>query len=473
MRDAAISLAKVRASKEAEAKLQEANRRVDAAQQELWRFSERSSFVHKRLMEHRAGVLSLSVRNMESKISSNSGAGHDSGYNTPTNPLSPVSSSITGFSNSSASTPRFDGAHLFAGHADTIVPRRNRSAESLAGEVTALETKLKAATDALSVAGRKQAETARELSLMRLEKDEVETMLGMELQTANDMVQALESDLPRYERLESDVQALQQEKQAWNDERAELMQRLQHLEQNQTMPGESDDIARLKGEWENERSSWEQERYRLQEEVGSEANVLQSDLEGLQDSLQSLMDAHEIPLMSRDTSSEGLLASIDSFLARMRKIVDSHSEAEGEWASTRQKLEADVRAGLDKRETMAREIEDARREREEARREARELEVRVRVSIMYFYSPATQLRSVLSLLKSLRVHFPYQKTFRLMLLRCFKYFFLFGTRYHLPKLEQRNSKALAGLESIHLQCQVLPAPSLFLESRSQNSMSGH
>ncbi|KAL1737695.1 Up-regulated during septation-domain-containing protein, partial [Schizophyllum fasciatum] len=223
IRDAAISLSKVNAShrkvsKQTEDQLGAANRRVETAQKELWRVSERANEVHRRLLEHRAGVLSLSVRSLEKKVAPppppNDAAGHDSGYDTPMSPISASTSSAR-----THAAARFDGAHLFAGHADAVVPKR-KPPPAGADEIEALEQKLKAATEALAAASKKQAEMARELSIMRLEKETVE----FELQGAGDTIANLEEELPK---VEDEIQGLMREREGWDEERAQWQAKLQ------------------------------------------------------------------------------------------------------------------------------------------------------------------------------------------------------------------------------------------------------
>ena len=85
IRDAALSLCKVNAShkkvsQQSTDQLNTANARVDSAQKEYWKISNRANKVHKKLMEHRAGVLSFSVRSMEKKLSPQLADNTDSGY---------------------------------------------------------------------------------------------------------------------------------------------------------------------------------------------------------------------------------------------------------------------------------------------------------------------------------------------------------------------------------------------------------
>src|SRR5262249_17165047 len=156
--------------------------------------------------------LSLSVRNMEKKMTPVMASSYDSGYDSSRSTMiSPASTTVTGTS-AGSSKPRFEGAHFFAGHSDTIVPKKKLSPEAAALEIATLETKLKTVTEALSAASKQQAELTRELSLVRLEKQEIETIAALDLQTAEETILALEKDLPRLEGLDAEVQGLLQEK---------------------------------------------------------------------------------------------------------------------------------------------------------------------------------------------------------------------------------------------------------------------
>lgn len=73
-------------------------------------------------------------------------------------------------------------------------------------------------------AGKKQAETARELSMVRLEKQEVETMMSLDLQAAKEIIAALDKEIPRLEKLDSERRRLRAEKLIWEQERAELIE---------------------------------------------------------------------------------------------------------------------------------------------------------------------------------------------------------------------------------------------------------
>lgn len=415
IRDAAVSLSKVnqsnkKMSKQTEEQLESANRRVDIAQKELWRVSERVNEINKRLLEHRAGVLSYSVRSMEKKMSPSSMNGHtppnhrDSGYETPNRSLS-LSPTATSIADSSFS--KFDGAHFFAGHADAIVPTRQRSPDSAAREIISLEEKLKAATDSLKAAGQKQAETARELSHLKFEKQQVETMMDIELQNAQDTISALEQEMPKIESLENEFQDLLEEKRDWEHEREErdrqlaaLQDELEALESSnaqaagnestltqareasqQLLEDKDAELRQLQEEWEQDRIAWENERARLEDEKledlarlqeemdrvrEEDVSLLQKATESLEEGqtlIQALVHKHSVPLFSRELSLRALLSSVDLYLERVGSKPDLGMELE----ETKKKLDEE----LSRREALLHDLEEARREREDARKEAR------------------------------------------------------------------------------------------------------
>jgi hypothetical protein len=417
IRDAAVSLTRVNAShkkvsKQSDEQLDAANQRVDAAQRELWRVSERAYDVHRKLLEHRAGVLSLSVRSMEKKMGNNN-ASEDSGYDSSNRStlMSPTTLSMTGVSTSSKA--RFDGAHLFAGHADAVIPRKRLSPEAAAAEITALEEKLRAATESLTAAGRKQVEMTRELSLMQLEKQEVETMMGMDLQSAEETIGVLEKELPRLEGLDAEVQQLLQEKKEWEAERARLEERARETEvlrsekevrtggeAERTLAEEREnsrrmleergaEIQRLRERWEADRDAWEREKADAEDERLDDLARLQAEMDEFREqdaaevqkahnqldegmhALEALARQYGIVVFSRDSSLQGVIGSISSHLDTVHAKMEAHAKVEREWEAIKRKLEDDIRSGLDKREMLVRDIEEARKERDQARNEVR------------------------------------------------------------------------------------------------------
>ncbi|KAK0461786.1 Up-regulated during septation-domain-containing protein [Desarmillaria tabescens] len=416
IRDAAVSLSKVnqsnkKMSKQTEEQLESANRRVDIAQKELWRVSERVNEITRRLLEHRAGVLSYSVRSMEKKMAPSSVNGHstprnhrDSGYETPNRSvsLSPTTTSIA-----DSSFTKFDGAHFFAGHADAIVPTRQRSPDSATREIFSLEEKLKAATDSLKAAGQKQADMAKELSHLKFEKEQVEMMMDIELQNAQDTIAALEQEMPKIESLENEFQDLLEEKRDWEREREEqdlriaaLQDELKALESSnaqaagnesalaqareasqQLLEDKDAELRQLQAEWEHDRLAWDQERARLEDEKLEDLTRLQDEMDRVREEdvsllqkatdsleegqalIQALVHKHSVPLFSRELSLRALLSSVDLYLER----VGSKPDLEMELEETRKKLDDEV----SKREALLQDLEEARREREDAKKEAR------------------------------------------------------------------------------------------------------
>ncbi|KAJ7246565.1 Up-regulated during septation-domain-containing protein [Mycena haematopus] len=374
IRDAALSLSRVNAahkkvSKQSEEQLEAANKRVEVAERELHRVSDRSNDIHKRLLEHRAGVLSFSLRSMERKMAPVDN-NNDSGYNTPSGARSPTGSSVSGAASGRAPAARFDGAHFFAGHESSVVPTGKDAAPASA---LALEEKLKSATDALAASSVKQAELARELAAARAEKDAVEAARAEELQSAQDTIAALERELPRLEGMDEEMKLLAREKAAWAAEREALIR--EHEDE--------------RAAWDRDKQLAEDERMedlaRLQDETerirGDDAIALQRVQEELEDgasALRALVKQFGIPLYSRDPPISALVAALGSHLQGLSGKIDTHSAAQAEWEVLRRKLEDDVRTGLDKREALFREVEEARREREDARKEIRAIELRVK-----------------------------------------------------------------------------------------------
>ena len=416
IRDAALSLSKVnsphkKASQQTTDQLNAANDRVDSAQKDYWKVLNRIHEVQTKLMEHRAGVLSFSVRTMEKKLSPQSA--DDSGYDS-----SNRSTLISSTSSPTGAIPlksRFDGAHLFAGHADTIAPKYKPSAKTAAAEKASMEENLKAAKDSLMAAGKKQAEMARELSMIRLEKQEVETIMGMDIQAAEDTISALRKEIPRLDKLDLEVRQLREEKGKWERERAELKERGKEVEGLQarladTKPktGEGSGSAKklladiredcqrqieeresqievLKQQGEADRIAWQRERdekmkdlARLRDEINrlreNDEPVLQqagkepnAELDAGLSKSQDLIKRHGIVLLSRDSSLPGLLNAIGMHIQTLHTKLEKYARAESEWDVSRRRLEDDVRSGLENRETLSRELEDARRERDAAR----------------------------------------------------------------------------------------------------------
>jgi DNA repair exonuclease SbcCD ATPase subunit len=375
----------------------------------MWRVSERANEVYKRLLEHRAGVLSYSVRSMEKKF-----IGDDTEDTDLSSPMMSPNSSVT---SSTYSRSRFDRAHLFAGHADAQIPKQRRILS--AAEILALEQKLKSVTDALNDANKKQAEMSRELSHLRLEKQEVETMMDMELQSAEETIRALRKGLSGLESQEVQLTELLQERTVWEKDRIALAEQTQQVEAlKQQLEARAEDTAlieelkasshlglerkdneirELRVQWAADREAWQKERAEMEDNKLEDLGKLQDEADALRrednatlqkahaeideavDTLRAMAQQHGMVLYSREHSLQGLLSSVGTHLQSVVARSDACDKAKEDWEVLRRKLEEDVRSGLDKRETLVREVEEARREREDARTEIRLLETRLKV----------------------------------------------------------------------------------------------
>ncbi|KAH6914778.1 Up-regulated during septation-domain-containing protein [Coprinopsis sp. MPI-PUGE-AT-0042] len=422
IRDAAISLSKVNSahrhvSKQTEEQLEAANRRVDAAQKELWRVSERANDVQKRLLEHRAAVLSFSVRSMEKKMSPSIGS-EDSGYDSSNrSTLMSPATAISSLSSSSFKQPKFDGAHLFAGHADTVVPKRKLSPETASKEIAALEEKLKAATSQLAESSKKQAEMKKELSHLQLEKQEVEVMMGMELQTAEETLAALEKELPRLEALDEEVKFLKEEKVAWEDERRELEQeakeaellkeRVRDLETRATSASGGSEkvlndireahrrdleqkdayIQELKDEWNDERVAWNQERTALEDEKMDDLTRLQQEMDRLREgdeqvlqqanaelnntlhALRRIADRFKMVVPPRNSSTSAMQSLLSAVTSHLEDLYIKVDKLEKTNLTRQHELDAELQAARMNEESLLKELESTKQERDAAKRD--------------------------------------------------------------------------------------------------------
>ncbi|KAF9266247.1 hypothetical protein L218DRAFT_997002 [Marasmius fiardii PR-910] len=400
IRDAAVSLSKVNQSTNKKVspktvdQLEAANKRVDSAQKELLRLSERVNEVHQKLVEHRAGVLSWSVKNLEKKVNpmvngkgkaTVNGVSHsDSGYDSPLSPVSPTSS----FNGNGAAS--FDGFHFFAGHANATVPSNQsfKDHASLTAEVSSLESRLKAATASLAEATKKQGEMARELSMLRLEKEEVETMMSMDLQSAEETIATLEKKVPIREGLEAELKVLRDEKVKWEVERNEWdLERVRRGEESEKVERavyqeKEDEIRQLMVE----KKRLEDDMKRMRDDREDQFKKTGEEIDEGVDAIQDIVQKHSIPTVftRRDSSTShalllAMIDAIDKHLIDLSSKLEAQAQSGVSWEILRRKLEEDIRLGLDKREALSRDLEDARREREEARREVRELETKLRV----------------------------------------------------------------------------------------------
>ncbi|KAI0080839.1 hypothetical protein K474DRAFT_1588909 [Panus rudis PR-1116 ss-1] len=414
IRDAALSLSKANSSyktvgKKTDDQLDSANRKVETTQRELWKVSERANEIQRKLLEHRA----------DTSITS--------GFSSParSSQMSPTPSSVTSIQ-SASSKARFE--HFFAGHHEAVTPQTPKPPPTLA-DIQELEDKLKAATKALAEANVKQSEMARELAMMRLEKEQVETTLGMEVQSAEETIVALEKEAGRCAEMELELSALRQQKEVWARERSELderrrdvsilQERLHGLEGQSGVASEMQEVLAREREthrvemerkakevedikmmWESDKASWELEKTTLESEIQATASKLQQaliagshnqELDETFDALRDLVQTHSILLVTREPTIPGLISSINNHLENLEIKITANARAQEEWAALRGKLEEDVRTGLDKREALYGELEQARKERDEAKAEVQDLKVQLQEQSFASFSTRTSL----------------------------------------------------------------------------------
>ncbi|KAI0701181.1 Up-regulated during septation-domain-containing protein [Cytidiella melzeri] len=432
IRDAALSLSKANAAykavnKQSSEQLDAANRKVDATQKELWRVTERANEVNRKLLEHRAGVLSHSVGSLEKKANG-SDENTTSGSSTPnrSSQMSPITASSATSIQTASSKGRFDGAHLFAGHADTVIPTSPRVPQSVADAavaagVAALEEKLQELTSALEAATVKQRKTEQELSLVRLEKEEMETSMGMGLQGAQDEIQRLEAESARLEGMETQVKALEEEREVWLSQRVELEEKRQevaelkkkveasdaesggrtaleatlaaattaHIMELQKKNEEIEELRRMR---EADRAQWGLEKVTLMSDMNEQVTRLQDDaasgsatrsqLDEHVKALTSLLQSHGITYDSTQPSPAAAVVALSSHMDAMKSQLEGHAQAQQDWSSMKAQFEADMLATANKQNTVASEVDQLRRERDDAKAEVRDLQIRLQAHVV-------------------------------------------------------------------------------------------
>jgi len=344
IRDAALSLAKVNApyknvSKQTTEQVDAANSKVESVQKDVWKLSDQVNDAHRRLMEHRASVLSYSLKRLEKSHHSAqspmlNGSSFPSGTGSPIDPRSlPVHT-------------KFE--HFFAGHSDTVVPQPPKKPPS-DKDLTALREKLSAVTRELTQANKHQADLARDLSLLKLEKEQLQTTFEMELQTAEEQTRSFGIELARYK---GEAEELQRQKEALESTRAELEERKgqveilqQQLEAADQRNGEASEaskqvllkeqeLAKFKAEMDAALRAKDLELTKVNTRFELEKATWANDLAPTEEAsatLWAVVQEHDIPLPSdSDTTIPVLAESISFFvenaLDTVRELRDSVRE---------------------------------------------------------------------------------------------------------------------------------------------------
>ncbi|KAI0047335.1 hypothetical protein FA95DRAFT_1559169 [Auriscalpium vulgare] len=356
IRDAALNLAKLnspsttpspsaspkskpnRISQKTSDEVAAANRRVDVAQREVWRIKERASDVARRLMEHRAGVLGAVVMELERKHSEDGDEEDDGGFLSPT-------SSVSGRTGLTAGA-RFEGAHLFAGHEDAVVPEPKRAKGANRKELEALQSQIGAKDEELSglrellqevesekaalqtgsarvselearvlALEREKAALASDKELLEMEKSAFEHERA-ELADAQDRVRDLEAEADGLEQERDKVQrklerveaAMAAESIGWVAERAVWAAERAELERDHgALRAEKERTGGDAAKWASAQAQWEQEREALQERAKDE-------IDKAREGLRVLVQRFDVPVYSREMTLDVLVDALSRFL---------------------------------------------------------------------------------------------------------------------------------------------------------------
>ena len=299
------------------------NSKVDNAQKDVWKLSEQVNEIHRRLMEHRASVLSYSLIRLEKSHHSTqspitNGSSNPSGMSSPTDPrLLPVHT-------------KFE--HFFAGHSDAVVPQPPKKPPS-EEDLSVLEEKLEAVTRELTQANKQQADLARDLSLLKLEKEQLQTTLEMELHTAEEHARSLGSELAQ---CKGEVEELRRQRETLESVGVELEERqgqVESLQQQLEAAGQRNgeaseankqvllkeqELTNLKAEMDAALRAKDLELTKVNTRFELEKAGWASELAPTEDAsatLWAVVQEHDIPLPSdSDTTIPVLADAISSFI---------------------------------------------------------------------------------------------------------------------------------------------------------------
>lgn len=364
--------------------------------------------MERKLLEHRAGVLGYSVMKMEKQTMSSEDA---SGQNTPNRVLSLSSVTTT----STPSKARFDGAHLFAGHADAQIPR----APPTVSDVVSLEDRLRSAIEALGAANQNIAVLKAELEEARKQREEEKAVihedklaelgaLRDELHDARDGWEAEKVVIEENKLAELGVLRDELEDARYNWEAEKVA-----MEENKLA-----ELGALRNELECAREDWEAEKVAIEEnklvELGALRNELEyaradweaekvvieerlAGLDAIQDELEDAKVGGEVraeldeAMRTLRTVVElhGIEAPSDSslqvFLSSVRSHLEKLSAALQEYSDRHARLEDDLQVHV-KNETLSNDLDVVRQERDNARLEILSLESRVKVGGFHYCS---------------------------------------------------------------------------------------
>lgn len=357
MRDAARSLATLNAqtksvSKQTQDQLDAATRRLEAAQADHARVRDRAAEVQRKLLEHRAAVLSAALRRAED----------DSSASNSTHLSLPSMSPATATSATSVSTlSKFDGAHLFAGHVDAAPPVSPRGPASNA-ELEAMQERVRVAEAGAKEAAKKAAELGRDLGLLRLEKAEAETTAALEVQQAEEQVAELRREMAKVERERSRA-----DDDAWDKEREELLrdiaERDMQLEELQRRVDSSGN---------------REEQALIEEELETARKALRGVIRAQRLNVRATLDDGEPEQRSVDASGY----SVTNMVAAIATHVESLDEGKKILDKAKREAESQLRDEQSAKEKLLRQLDEARQDNDDSLRQIETLGLQLQVSLL-------------------------------------------------------------------------------------------
>ncbi|EUC67385.1 Up-regulated during septation protein [Rhizoctonia solani AG-3 Rhs1AP] len=334
MRDAARSLATLDAgnkssSKQTQGQLDEAHQRLEVAQADHMQIQSRHAEVQRKLLEHRAGVLSAALRKTDESLSVPSSS-----------TISPTVSSRTSVS----TLNKFDGAHFFAGHAEsTGAPPMPLRVGPSAQDIQRLKEAELAAKEAI----KRAAELSRDLGLLQLEKAEIETRAALDVQQAEE--QAAE--------LRGQVAKLNSKAQGWETEREELLE----------------DVAQRDKQIEDLQDKLEAAERQGTQGGAASATEVEAELEGARKALRGIVRTQRINMQQLATS-EGESFSVANMVSAIASHIESLDEIKKGLEKSKREAENEAQEARQAKEKITTQLEESRQDTQEALRQVATLE---------------------------------------------------------------------------------------------------
>ncbi|KAL5637014.1 hypothetical protein ACGC1H_000855 [Rhizoctonia solani] len=336
MRDAARSLATLDAgnrstSKQTQGQLDEALQRLEAAQADHMQIQSRHAEVQRKLLEHRAGVLSAALRKTDESLSVPSSS-----------TISPTDTSRTSVS----TLNKFDGAHFFAGHAEsTGAPPMPIRAGPSAQDIQ----RLKEAELAAKEATKRAAELSRDLGLLQLEKAEIETRAALDVQQAEE--QAAE--------LRGQVAKLNSKVQGWEKEREELLE----------------DVAQRDKQIEDLQDKLEAAERQGTQGGAASATEVEAELEGARKALRGIVRTQRINMQQFATSEgESAVFSVANMISAIGSHIESLDETKKGLEKSKRDAENEAQEARQAKDKITVQLEESRQDTQESLRQIATLE---------------------------------------------------------------------------------------------------